>query len=1109
MSEDRHINFKLMRQYILDHQDVTGGAGVSPSLSTKKYWRSLDELADSPEFQEFVEREFPQQAEEWNDPFERRTFLKLMGASLALAGLSGCAFQPPEKIVPYVTQPEEEVPGKPLFFATASSLGGIATPLLARSNEGRPTKVEGNPDHPNSRNGDAADRGSSATDIFSQASILSLYDPDRSQTPLYRDEARTWSTFVGEIRTALDEQRPKQGAGIRFLTETITSPTLAAQLKGILAEFPQAKWHQYEPANNDNARAGAVLAFAQPVNTIYDFSKADRILSLDADFLAAHPGTLKYARDFAARRRVSENQKEMNRLYVVETTPTTTGASADHRWSVKPSQLETYARAFATRVQGQGNSSGNQTVVTETRLEASNGVQPSKPLYWPDLQAIATDLQQHKGASIVIPGREASPVVHALAHAMNDALGNTGKTVFYTEPLEANPVDQRQSLQELVNDIDGGRVELLVIFGGNPVYNTPADLKLNQDRMFKTKLRVHLSQYRDETSELCHWQIPETHYLEAWSDTRTYDGTVTIVQPLIEPLYQNKSAHELLAVFTAKYDQKPYDIIREYWQGEGQMAVSSRQKAEGSDQQTVSSSQQTAGGNPQSAISNPQSFESWWRKCVHDGFIPGTALVPKSVSVNSGNFAQANAGGTPALPVQQNATATAAPASNTQFEIVFRTDPTIYDGRFANNGWLQELSKPLTKLTWDNAALVSPNTARQLGLEKTIGKKGGDIYVDTLKISYQGRTISSAVPTWIMPGQPDGVITLHLGYGRKRAGRVGNDHGFNAYDIRTAAEPWSSAGAQVEKGVGTYLLASTQLHFNLEDPNFSKEPRDIFRQQTLEEYLHGEHEGHQEKMPAKDDTLYDPKLYDYQNQGNGLNYAWGMAIDLNNCIGCNGCTIACQSENNIPVVGKEQVVRSREMQWIRIDTYFQGDDASNPEGTHFMPVPCMHCENAPCEPVCPVHATVHSAEGLNDMVYNRCVGTKYCSNNCPYKVRRFNFFLYQDWETPTYQLMRNPEVSVRSRGVMEKCTYCVQRIQSAKITSEIEGRKVRDGEIVTACQAVCPTEAIVFGDINDPNSKVSKLKAEQRNYSLLGELNTIPRTTYLSALKNPNPEIKA
>jgi MoCo/4Fe-4S cofactor protein with predicted Tat translocation signal len=1069
MSDDRHINFKLMRHYVLDQQNdgnppPTEGGSHDSAFQGKTYWRSLEELADAPEFREFVEREYPQHAEEWNDPLERRTFLKLMGASLALAGLSGCAFQPPEKIVPYVKQPEYGVPGKALFFATAASLGGIATPLLARSNEGRPTKLEGNPDHPNSRNGDPQDRGSSATDIFSQASILTLYDPDRSQIALYREQPRTWSTFVGEIRSALDEQRPKQGAGLRFLTETITSPTLAAQIKGILTEFPQAKWHQYEPANNDNGRAGAVLAFGQPVTTIYDFSKADRILSLDADFLAALPGTLKYARDFAARRQITEARKEMSRLYVIETTPTTTGASADHHWSVRPSELLLAASAVAA-------GTGVKNLQTNTSTSG--------------LDAIARDLQQHKGASIVIAGREAPPAVHALAHAMNDALGNVGKTVLYTDPVEANSLDQRQSLQELVNDIDGGRVEMLVIVGGNPVYNTPADLKLDKDRMFKTKLRVHLSQYRDETSELCHWHIPETHYLEAWSDARSYDGTVTIVQPLIEPLYQNKSAHELLAVFTPQYDRKPYDIIRDYWQGQGQAAGA------GSRRQAAGAGTGTGGSQPTPVPSASPSgdFETWWRKCVHDGFVPGTALPPKSVSVNASNLSQ------------PNTVSSQPPTPNSLFEIVFRTDPTIYDGRFANNGWLQELPKPLSKLTWDNAALVSPNTAKQLGLEKTIGRKGGDIYVDTLKISNHGRTFSDPVPTWITPGQPDGVITVHLGYGRKLAGRVGNGHGFNAYEIRTSDSPWSANAVQVEKAGVQHLLAVTQLHFSMEG-------RDILRTETLDDYVHGKHEPGEIEAPPPDETLYRPELYNYQDQGNGLNYAWGMAIDLNNCVGCNACTIACQSENNIPIVGKEQVVRSREMHWIRVDTYFKGQDANNPEGTNFMPVPCMHCENAPCEPVCPVHATVHSAEGLNDMVYNRCVGTRYCSNNCPYKVRRFNFLLYQDWETPTYQLMRNPDVTVRSRGVMEKCTYCVQRIQGAKIQSEIEGRKVRDGEIVTACQAVCPTEAIVFGDINDPNSRVSKLKAEQRNYSLLAELNTRPRTTYLSALRNPNPEIK-
>ena len=673
------------------------------------------------------------------------------------------------------------------------------------------------------------------------------------------------------------------------------------------------------------------------------------------------------------------------------------------------------------------------------------------------------------------------PAVHALAHAMNQALGNVGKTVSYTDPLEANSVSQRESLSELVQDIDAGRVEMLVILGGNPAYNTPADLKLDQNRLFKTKLRVHLSSHKDETSELCHWHVPEAHYLESWSDTRSFDGTVTIVQPLIEPLYGSKTHHEVLAVFSEAYDRKAYDIVRDYWRSQaGQQSGVGDQTAEGRRQEAPNQPQPAA--VPTAAAA--EDFEAWWRKAVHDGFISNSALATRSVALKTDWTNQL--------------TGTQSPSSGS-YEVVFRTDPTIYDGRFANNGWLQELPKPLTKLTWDNAALVSPHTARQLGLENTIGWKGGNINVDNINVDYRGQSLTC--PTWIMPGQPDNVVTIHLGYGRNRAGRVGNGRGFNAYTIRTSDSPWISSGVKVAKAGGQFQLAVTQLHFNMEG-------RDVLRTDTLEEYLKSAHEpGHEEDhghekthVPGEDETLYG-------NEHKYEGYAWGMAIDANSCVGCNACIVACQSENNIPVVGQEQVMRSREMHWLRVDTYFEGHDASHPEGTYFMPVPCMHCENAPCEPVCPVHATVHSAEGINDMVYNRCVGTRYCSNNCPYKVRRFNFLLYQDWETPTYQLMRNPEVSVRSRGVMEKCTYCVQRIQEAKIGAELENRPVRDGEIVTACQAVCPTEAIVFGNINDPNSRVAKLKAEKRNYSLLADLNTRPRTTYLGALRNPNPEI--
>ncbi len=1069
MTNDRHINFKLLRDRILGGQDAR---------APKEYWRNLDELADSPVFEEFVRREFPHAAEEWNNPVERRTFLKIMGASLALAGLSGCVIQPPEKVIPYVKQPEEEVPGKGLFFATAYSLGGIATPLLVRSNEGRPTKVEGNPDHP-------SNPGATATDIFSQASILGLYDPDRSQTPLYRGETRPWTTFVAEIRGAIEKEndglKAKKGAGLRFLTETITSPSLAAQMKQVLTDFPEAKWHQYEPVNRDNAHAGAIMAFGQDVHTTYDFSKADRILSLGADFLNGYPGNLRYARDYAARRRVDGNKAEMNRLYVVESTPTITGANADHRFAIKPGEMLAIAQGVAGAAQ----------------VQASTDIGK-----W--LPALAKDLQLNKGASIVIAGNEQPPEIHALAHAANNALGNVGKTVFYSDPIEANSVDQTQSLRELVTDIDAGKVEVLIIIGGNPAYSTPVDLRLDFNRLEKVKLRAHLNLYNNETSEICHWHIPMAHYLESWGDARAFDGTATIVQPLIAPLYEGKTAHELLAVFSDNYDQKPYDIVRNYWSGQksGVRSQESGVSKNNSSSAPVASASPTPATSPTPAA--PMDFDSWWRKCLHDGFIPNTALPTKTVSLKSDWASSLNS-------------ADSRPPAPGSYEVIFLPDPSIYDGRFANNGWLQELPKPLTKITWDNVALVSPATAKKMGClppNYEERQRGREAIVDTIKLSHRDRSITQEVPVWVLPGQPDDVITIHLGYGRLKAGRVGTQYqyqtdpdgalphgGFNAYDIRFSDAPWVSSGAVVSKTGGRFVVASTQTHFTMDG-------RDILRESSLEEFEHEKNQLAQERQ-TQEKELHELSLYqdfDYKNQGNG--YAWGMSIDLNSCIGCNGCMIACQSENNIPIVGKGQVARSREMHWIRIDAYYKGDE-TKPEGPFFQPVPCMHCENAPCEPVCPVHATVHSSEGLNDMVYNRCVGTKYCSNNCPYKVRRFNFFLYQDWDTPTYQLMRNPDVSVRSRGVMEKCTYCVQRIQAAKIQSEIEGRPVRDGEIVTACQSVCPTEAIVFGNINDPNSKVSKLKARERDYSLLGELNTRPRTTYLQALRNPNPEIKS
>jgi molybdopterin-containing oxidoreductase family iron-sulfur binding subunit len=1027
----------------------------------KEYWRSLEELAATAEFEELLHREFPRQAGEWDDPTGRRKFLKIMGASLALAGLSGCVYQPPESIVPYVRQPEEEVPGKPLFFATAMPHAKGATGLLVRSNEGRPTHVEGNELHPGNLG---------ATDIFSIASLLTLYDPDRSQTIQNRGDTRPYTAFLADVRTTLDTLKTKQGAGLRFLTETVTSPSVAALLGQILKALPQARWHSFEPVGDTAAMAGARLAFGQAVNTIYHFDRADRVLALDSDFLAAGPGNLRYAHDFIEKRRVLEGKTEMNRLYAVETTPTNTGAKADHRFAVKPSELATFAQSLAAAVGANG-------------ITAPTGAVPHAD----KIGAIAKDLKGASGKSIVIAGDYAPPVIHALAHAMNAALGNTGQTVVYIDPIAFGPnnqlMDQTEDLRALVNDIDAGQVEMLIIVGGNPVYNAPAEFqfrehlkKLNDQK----KLTAHLSLHFDETSEWCLWHVPEAHFLEAWGDARAYDGTVSIMQPLIAPLYRGRSALEFLAAFTDTPEKSGYDLLRDYWRTQPQMSGD---------------------------------FERTWRRAVHDGIIAGTAAQAKPVALN-GNWAS------------QPAAASAPQGGDGQFEIVFRPDPSIYDGRHANNGWLQELPKPLTKVCWDNAALVSPTTAQQLfnlGSEEAASTyKGIEYMAPVIKVTHRGQTIT--VPVFVMPGQPDNVVTLHLGYGRTRVGRVGvsttqQPVGFNVYPLRFADTPWYATGAQVAATGDTYQLVGTQLHFNMEG-------RDIVQSETLDEYMRGRTDTTSEnvtgsaaetgdkgygregagvgkeihKEPGPNETLYDN--YDY-SQG----YKWAMAIDTTACVGCNSCVIACQSENNIAVVGKEQVARRREMHWLRVDAYFKGL-AENPDGVYFMPVPCMHCENAPCEAVCPVNATVHSAEGTNDMVYNRCVGTRYCSNNCPYKVRRFNYLLYQDWNTPSLKLMRNPEVSVRSRGVMEKCTYCIQRIQNAKIDSEKENRQIRDGEIQTACQTACPTGAIIFGNLNDQNSQVAKWQHDRRCYGLLTELNTRPRTRYLSVLRNPNPEIR-
>jgi MoCo/4Fe-4S cofactor protein with predicted Tat translocation signal len=973
-----------------------------------EYWRSLEELAGNPAFQEALHREFPKGASEWVDSVSRRGFLKVMGASMALAGMTGCVRLPLEPIVPYVRQPEDVIPGRPQFYATAMTLGGYASPLLVESHLGRPTKIEGNDKHPASLGG---------TDIFAQAHILGLYDPDRSQSVVSMGDQQSWQAFLNAIHGPLTAQKALQGAGIRILTPTISSPTLADQLRNFLKIYPQAKWHVYEPVNRDNVLEGAKLAFGQPVETRYDFEKADVIVSLDADFLyAGFPGNVRYIRDFAKRR---NPDGKMNRLYVIESTPTTTGAKADHRLPVRAREIELCAAvllrpaAVALREAGEAVGGGTEKF----------------------FDFLSRDLDSSSGSSVVLVGDHQPPAVHAFAHAINARLGNVGKTVFYSDPVDANPANQTESLKDLVADMRGGKVDLLIVLGGNPAYDAPADLNFADAlKNGMIPLRVHHGLYQNETAELCQWHVNATHELEAWGDARAYDGTVSIIQPLIAPLYGGKSALEFVALLSGQADSTGYDLTRAYWQ------------------------KQRTGGD----------FEQFWRKSLHDGWVVNTGFAAKELKPASAPVGS--------VPLPLNA-----------IELNIRRDPTIYDGQFSNNGWLQELPKPMTKLTWDNAVLIGPKMAERLQIKVE----------DVVELELNGKKVTG--PVWIQAGHPDNSVTVTLGYGRRRAGRVGTAQGFDAYALRTTAAPWIATGLQIRKTGDTYKLASTQGYQTMDTPDGGHRP--LVRETTLEDYLKRPNFAAEEgEEPAPGLTLYKP--YPYKEE----DYAWGMAIDLNSCVGCNNCMLACQSENNIAVVGKEQCVIGRHMHWIRVDAYYQGD-RDNPKA-YFQPVPCQQCENAPCEVVCPVGATNHTPEGLNDMVYNRCVGTRYCSNNCPYKVRRFNFLLFSDWETPQYKMMRNPDVSVRSRGVMEKCTYCVQRINERRIDAEREDRKINDTELQTACQQSCPAGAIIFGNINDPNSKVSKLKAQSRNYSLLGELNTRPRTTYLAEVSNPNPELK-
>lgn len=991
--------------------------------SGPEYWRSLEEVAETEEFQSWVEDEFPNRSSLLD--VNRRDVIKFMGASMMLAGLAGCRslVLPSEQVIPYVKRPEDIIPGKALQFATAMPHNQSAIGVLVTSYEGRPVKIEGNPGH-------AASKG--ATDYFTQAAILEMYDPDRSREVHKQKFPSTWDILSREAISAFTAAKAS-GKAIYIISETIQSPTIAAQLRRFVAKYPTTQVVQYDAVSPDNVLEGSRRVFGKPLYPVFDLSQADVVVSFDGDFLHSMPDSVRMSGEFAQKR----GSKAMNRLYVVESSPTLAGAMADHRLPVKPSAVEaTLAAVAAAMGIGAGGGAGVDAAF---------------------VAGLVKDLRAAK-SGVVLAGASVSAYGHALVAKINAALGGQG--VRYQAPLVSSESSQLAGLKKFAQDASAGKVGALVILGGDPVYNAPADLNLGEALKSFVPFSVHHSLYLNTTSAACTFQAAASHFLESWGDVRALDGSVTVQQPLIAPLFNTKSAAEMLAHITER-PRTAHELVRETYSGVA---------------------------------------KALWEKGLHDGVM--VASSPPVTATPSG------AVGAPAA------------AASGSVEIAFRPDPTIWDGRYVNNGWLQELPKPLTTVTWDTPALVSPRTAESLGIEN-----GAHIKVTVGQGSIE-------VPALITVGHADDTVTLFVGGGQQECGTVGKGMGTDCGPVRQSGGFWSTGQGSVEKAAGSTALALTQTHHSMQG-------RDIVRAYTVAEVLAGnfapkeEHEAPNMYPDADEEFPWDGAK-------------WGMTIDLNLCSGCHACVSACQAENNIPVVGKDQVLRGREMHWMRIDRYYKVADKdpndqldpknhkadvfdSSQVSTVLMPVACMHCELAPCEPVCPVAATVHSAEGINQMVYNRCVGTRYCSNNCPYKVRRFNYLNYTD-NQPQFmertealntvtssekasgramlKLLNNPNVTVRGRGVMEKCTYCIQRINAARIDSKREGRELKDGDVVTACQAACPMGAIKFGNIADPKSSVSASRQDPRNYILLEELNLRNRTTYLAKMRNPNPEMK-
>jgi Fe-S-cluster-containing dehydrogenase component len=1006
------------------------------------FWKSLEEKAASEDAHSGSgsaaraarakerETEFPREAifdlngEREGGGFGRRGFL-FGGLATALLAVEGCARRPVENILPYTRAPEYALPGMPLHYATVRAHRGEAIGLLVENHEGRPTKLEGNPDHPASLG---------KTDLLTQASILELYDPDRSTSPMKGGAASTWPAFEAFFKDTLAKYAADGGAKLRILAQPTNSPTLVRLRDMVQAKLPHARVHTWAPVNETNVREGARIAFGQPVSTLYDYGLARVILSLDSDFLQTEPGMVRATKLYAKGRHLSSPNDTMSRLYVVEPSLTTTGANADHRLRLPAREVERYLLALCKEL------ASHPGVDLAAAAPAFSNAVPPAGVSEKWIKVVAGELAKNRGRGVVVVGSRQPARVHALAHALNYALGNSGTTVSHYPVVDAAETDLVADLKSLAADLDAGRVETLLILGGNPVYDAPGDVKLGE-KLSKAPHTIHLSDRVDETSAKCEWHLPRAHELETWGDQRSLDGTLAIQQPMIAPLHGGRSDIELLA-FVAGEAGGGHDLVR---------------------------------GSMKAGAASALAFDAQWKAALAKGLFAGAA--PRPFGALAARAAEAAA----SFPVVPPARA----LGPDNLEINFQPDPKLFDGRFGNNPWLLELPDPMTRITWDNAAYFSPVTAKALGVAS------GDV----VQIAREGsQTIE--IPAWILPGHADNTVTLSLGWGRTAAGRYGKGAGFDVNPLRHSSALGFADGARITKTGKKYDLAQTQEHNSMEG-------RPIAIDATLEQYRATPEFAQYRSPDLKTLPLWDPVNYNA--------HKWGMSIDLSACTGCGSCVIACQSENNIASVGKEQVTKNREMHWIRIDRYFLGTDENEP-AVALQPLACVQCEDAPCENVCPVNATAHSQEGLNDMAYNRCIGTRYCANNCPYKVRRFN---YLDWNKEFREarmkvrgLLFNPDVTVRMRGVMEKCTYCVQRIQEGKIASKREGnRPIKDGEIVSACAQACPADAIVFGDLNDPSSRVARLAKVDRRYKLLSELGTRPRTTYLGKIRNPNPDM--